>query len=103
MPVASCKRCQQVRSSRRGAQGSVRSALMGARKLPESQDLPRLALTKREAAEALGMSIDSFERYVQPDLRVVRRGRMRLIPVRELQRWVDENASKTLSATAAWR
>jgi hypothetical protein len=39
---------------------------------------PRLALTRQEAAAALGMSINSFERHVQPELRLVRRGKLRL-------------------------
>jgi excisionase family DNA binding protein len=56
----------------------------------------RLALTRAEAAEALGISLDSFERYVQPELRLIRRGRLRLIPVRELERWLDANAARTL-------
>jgi hypothetical protein len=59
--------------------------------------VPRVTLTKREAAAALGISVDSFERHVQPDLRVVRRGRMRLIPLRELERWAADNAALTLS------
>jgi hypothetical protein len=46
----------------------------------------RLALTRAEAAAAIGVSVDSFERYVQPELRLVRRGRLRLVPVRELER-----------------
>jgi hypothetical protein len=53
---------------------------------------PRLALTRAEAAAALGMSINSFERHVQPELRLVRRGSLRLIPVREIERWLAENA-----------
>lgn len=58
-----------------------------------------MTLTKAEAAEALGISIDSFERHVQPELRVIRRGRMRLVPLRELERWATENASLTLDET----
>ena len=57
---------------------------------------PRLALTRAEAAQALGISIDSFERYVQPEIRLVRRNSIRLVPVRELERWVDENAARTI-------
>lgn len=56
----------------------------------------RLALRRDEAAASLGMSLDSFERHVQPDLRLVRRGKLRLVPVSELQRWLDENASLVL-------
>jgi hypothetical protein len=51
-----------------------------------------IALPKPAAAAALGMSVDSFERYVQADVRCIRRGRMRLFPVDELKRWADENA-----------
>ena len=53
---------------------------------------PRLAVTRAEAAAALGMSINSFERHVQPELRVIRRGSLRLFPVRELERWLEANA-----------
>jgi hypothetical protein len=62
-------------------------------RLPRSPSVSRITLTKPEAAAALGISIDSFERHVQPELRVIRRGRMRLIPCSELQRWADENAA----------
>jgi hypothetical protein len=55
-----------------------------------------LALSREEAAAALGMSVDSFERHVQPTLRLVRLGRMRLVPVRELERWLDEHASRAV-------
>ena len=52
----------------------------------------RLAITRAEAARALGVSINSFERHVQPELKIVRRGKLRLIPVREIERWLEENA-----------
>jgi len=55
--------------------------------------IPRFALTREEAAASLGMSVDSFERHVQPHLRLVRKGRLRLVPVSELERWVEENAA----------
>jgi excisionase family DNA binding protein len=59
----------------------------------------RLALTRAEAAEAIGMSVDSFERYVQPELKIVRVGRMRLIQVRELERWLEKNAAHLLEGS----
>jgi hypothetical protein len=65
-------------------------------KMPE---IPRLALPRVEAAAALGMSLDSFERYVQAEVRLVRRGRMRLVPVSELRRWLSENAERPMSET----
>jgi hypothetical protein len=60
--------------------------------------VPRLALCREEAAAALGMSLDSFERHVQPTLRLVRLGRMRLVPIGELERWLGEHAEATLGA-----
>jgi hypothetical protein len=57
---------------------------------------PRVALTKGEAAAALGVSPDSFERHVQPELKLIRRGRLLLVPVAELERWVAEQAAPTL-------
>ena len=59
------------------------------------RNAPRLALTKAEAADALGMSINSFERHVQPELRLVRRGKLRVIPISEIERWLDSNAAMT--------
>ena len=64
-----------------------------------SATVPRITLTRAEASRALGISMDSFERYVQPEVRVIRRGRMRLIPLRDLERWADENAALTLDRT----
>jgi excisionase family DNA binding protein len=60
------------------------------------QSPPRLALTKPEAAEALGVSIDTLERHIMAELRVVRRGRLVLIPVREIERWLERSAALTL-------
>src|SRR5436309_1395868 len=48
--------------------------------------VPRLALTKAEAAESIGRSVDYLEDHVLAELRVVRRGRVVLIPVKELER-----------------
>lgn len=62
----------------------------------ESAKPVRMAYTKPEAAVALGVSVDTLERHVMGDLRVVRRGRLVLIPVRELERWLDRNAARTL-------
>jgi hypothetical protein len=66
---------------------------------PVERPAPRLALSRAEAAASLGMSVDSFERYVQPDLRLVRRGRLRLIPVAELERWLNSNAARVFEET----
>jgi hypothetical protein len=52
----------------------------------------RLALRVEEAAAALGMSRDSFDRHVLAELRTIRRGRMVLVPVLELERWCEQEA-----------
>lgn len=68
--------------------------------MSELAAIPRLALTREEAAASVGMSLDSFERHVQPTLRLVRLGRMRLVPISELERWLDEHAQRTLDNAA---
>lgn len=54
--------------------------------------VPRYTLTRREAAASLGVSINHFERKVQPELKVVLSGQLILIPVAELERWVQRHA-----------
>jgi excisionase family DNA binding protein len=58
--------------------------------------IPRYALTIPEAAASLGVGPDFFAQHVQPELKVIRRGSKRLIPVSELQRWAEQNAERTL-------
>ena len=70
--------------------------LVSAAAQSDDGDLPRLALSKVEAASALGVSVDFFDQHVMPELRVVRRGRRRLIPVAELQRWLSDSAHRTV-------
>jgi excisionase family DNA binding protein len=52
----------------------------------------QLAYSKTEAAEALGVSVDFFDEHIAHELRMVRRGRRRLISVRELERWLAANS-----------
>ena len=68
-----------------------------AKKLPTS--IPRIALTPPEAAAAIGVGPDFFEDNVAPDLRLIRRGRKRLVPVTELERWTAENAELAIERT----
>lgn len=66
-------------------------------------DGPRLALSVEEAAEALGVSRDSFERHVMAELRLVRIGRRLLVPTRELERWVEREMAIPLVAELSGR
>jgi excisionase family DNA binding protein len=54
--------------------------------------VPRVALTVEEAATALGISRDHFERHVMDDVRIIYCGRRRLVPIRELERWANRMA-----------
>ena len=55
---------------------------------------PRLALSPDEAARILGVSRDYFDEHILPELRIIRRGRRILIPLRELDRWLDRAAAR---------
>jgi hypothetical protein len=69
-----------------------------AKKLPAS--IPRIALTPSEAAAAIGVGPDFFDANVAPELQLIRRGRKRLIPVAELERWTAENAEPVFGRRA---
>ena len=62
--------------------------------------IPRVALELPEAAAALGMSPSSFTRYVRPNVRSIRRGKLVLVPLAELERWADENAEHVFEGAA---
>lgn len=57
----------------------------------------RLLVSKAEAAELLSISIDSIERLVMPEIRVVRIGRRVLIAVGDLERYVERQAAAPLA------
>ena len=56
------------------------------------QSAPALALSVEQACEALGVSWDTWRAHIEPDVRLVRLGRRKLIPVSELQAWLDRHA-----------
>jgi hypothetical protein len=45
----------------------------------------------------LGVSRDTFDRHIRHELRVVRRGRCLIVPVSELERWLDREAARWAS------
>jgi excisionase family DNA binding protein len=55
---------------------------------------PALALTVEQAAAALSVSYDTFHEQIEPEIRLVRLGRRKLIPVAELHRWLNERAER---------
>jgi hypothetical protein len=52
----------------------------------------RLALSVAEACTSLGVSWDFWRAHIEPDIRLVRVGRRKLVPVVEIQRWLDTNS-----------
>lgn len=60
--------------------------------MTSSRPVPRLALRPDEAAEAIGLGRSAFYERVLPELRVVYAGRARLIPVTEIERWLEKEA-----------
>ncbi len=55
-----------------------------------------LLYTRDEAAAALRISVDTFERKVIADLRITPVGSRQLIPVDELKEWVKLNTRRAL-------
>lgn len=55
-----------------------------------------LALSPDQAAAALSVGRTFFDEQIAPELRWIRRGRRKLVAVRELERWLDANAAMTL-------
>jgi hypothetical protein len=64
---------------------------------PPRNGQAELALPRLQAAKAVGMGPTSFDKYVRPHVRAVRRGSLRCYPVAELERWLDENAELALA------
>jgi hypothetical protein len=59
-----------------------------------ARPVPRIALRPGEAAVSIGLSRAEFYRRVLPELRTILVGRSRLVPVVELERWVDREARR---------
>jgi hypothetical protein len=67
------------------------------------QSVPRYALTRAEAAASIGISLNHFERKVQPELKVVLSGQLVLIPASELERWLQRNARRIVARATGVR
>lgn len=73
---------------------------MGSHPRPKAVDASvpvRLGLSLDEAAAAIGVSRDTFDRHIRHELRVVRRGRCLIVPIRELERWLEREAARWAS------
>ncbi len=72
-----------------GADGGIRAKL-GAR----LAHFGAFVYNRSRAQQCVGW--DLFHESIEPELRVVRIGRRKLIPVSELQAWLDRKAEKVL-------
>jgi hypothetical protein len=68
-------------------------------KAQPSAPVPRVCLTREEAAASIGVSLSHFERHVQPHLRIIYSGSARLVSLRELEAWAERTS--TLAGTNA--
>jgi hypothetical protein len=60
--------------------------------------VPRVTLrVPAEAAHALGVSADYFDAHIRADLKLIRRGRLVLVSLRELERWASTNEAPALA------
>lgn len=66
------------------------------RNVTATANVPRVALTPAEAAASLGCCAEFFRQNIDPELRWIRRGRKRFVPVAALERWAEGNAEITL-------
>jgi excisionase family DNA binding protein len=55
-----------------------------------------IAVGPAQAAEMLGVSRDHLDRHVAHELRWVRIGRRKVVPVSELNAWLEANAARAL-------
>lgn len=71
--------------------------------MPDESDVPRLALTRAEAARALGVSVEFFDKHIAPELPVVHRGRRRLYSVEAIKAWLiaQESSEHVFALIAA--
>lgn len=54
----------------------------------------RVLLTRRESAAALGMSLRHFQRHVQPSVRCVYSGQLRLFLLKDIEQWAEQHACR---------
>lgn len=54
-------------------------------------EVPRLALRPAEAAACIGVSRSFFDDEIAPSLRVIRKGRVVLFPITEIESWLRAN------------
>ncbi len=93
------KRRQRRRAEKERRHADTPAAVPRARDLEMTSRVRRLACTRKQAAEALGVSLATLDRRVVPAIETVRtEWGSRLIPVDELERYVAERRQEARTA-----
>jgi hypothetical protein len=71
---------------------TARLALMSAEVTSTAPGPGKLLVSRREAASALGVSLSHFQRHIQPYLRCVYCGQLRLYRPDDLEAWAEDHA-----------
>ena len=59
--------------------------------------LPRIAFqVPGEAAAVLGVSEDFFNKHIASELRLTRKGNLKIVSLRELERWLESSSARVL-------
>ena len=66
------------------------------KRITNLEPVRRLCLTPEEAAASIGCSRAFWDEHILPDLRVIRKGKLVLVPVIELERYIQREAALTL-------
>jgi len=61
-----------------------------------SSNVPRLLVRAEEMPDVLGISQDTFHKYVKPFVPIVRCGSLLLYRLADLDRWAEQNSERLL-------
>ena len=93
------RRRQRERAEKQRRHAGPPVAVLSTRDLQRTDRVKRLAYTRTQAAEALGLSVATIDRRVVPALETVRtEWGARLIPVDELERYLAERKEEVRAA-----
>jgi hypothetical protein len=93
------RRRQRCRAEKKRRHADTQAPLPRTRELETMSQVKRLACTRKQAAEALGVSLATLDRRVIPAIETVRtEWGSRLIPVDELERYLAERRQEARAA-----
>jgi len=57
----------------------------------------RKAVPLDEAARLMGVSRDTFDKHIRPEIRMLEIGSKPMVPLKELDRYIERNASRVVA------